>query len=192
MNEIIPAILPRTEDELVEKLQILEGVAPLIHLDVLEKDIWEEVQQDFEVHLMVESPEAVVGRWVDRGAKRIIVHELSEEVLMHQHLVEIGLGVLLDTPLEDVFQLISTVDYLHLMSISEIGAQGHPFEPIIFDRIKRIRENFPEVVIAVDGGINLENAEKLLEAGADRLVVGSAIYNSEDPEEAFENFKALI
>jgi len=192
MNEIIPAILPKSEEDLVKKTRILEGIAPLVHLDILERDIWEDISQDFEVHLMVESPEVIIGRWVDRGAKRIVVHELSEEVLMHQHLVEIGLGVLLNTPLEDVFPLISTVDYLHLMSIAEIGEQGHLFEPIIFDRIKRIRENFPEVIIAVDGGINLENAEELFEAGADRLIIGSAIYQAEDPEEAYEQFQALI
>jgi len=191
-NEIIPAILPKNEDDLVEKVQILEGVAPLVHLDVLEKDIWEEINQDFEVHLMVESPEAIIGRWVDRGAKRVVVHELSEEVLMHQHLVEIGLGVLLDTPLEEVFQLVSTVDYLHLMSIAEIGEQGHPFEPIIFDRIKRIRQNFPEAVIAVDGGINLENANELFDAGADRLIIGSNIIEAKDPVEEYENFVELI
>lgn len=191
-NEIIPAILPKSEDDLLEKVQILEGKALLIHLDVLEREVWDEIDQDFEVHLMIESPEAVIGRWVDRGAKRVVVHSLSEEVLMHQHLVEIGLAVTLDTPLDEVFDLASTVDYLHLMSIAEIGEQGHPFDERIFDRIKKIREAFPEVVIAVDGGINLENAEKLLDAGADRLIIGSAIYQSDDPEEAYEKFVHLL
>ena len=192
LNEIIPAILPLDEDDLHEKVGILRGIAPLIHLDVLEKEVWDEIEDDFEAHLMVGDPEAVIGRWIDRGARRIAVHSLSEEILMHQHLVEIGLAVLIDTPLEDVFPLISTVDYLHLMSIDEIGEQGHPFDSRIFDRIREIKRNFPECIIAVDGGISLDNADDLLRAGADRLIVGSDIYESDDPEEAYEKFVELL
>ena len=192
MSEIIPAILPKTEDQLLYQAELMDGVAPLIHLDVLENDIWEDINNVFEVHLMISEPESVLGRWVERGAKRVVVHEISEEVLMHQHLVEIGLGVLLSTPLHEVLPLISTVDYIHLMSITEIGEQGHHFEPIIFDRIKKLSEAFPEIVIAVDGGINLENAEELLEAGADRLIIGSAIFSTDDPEGAYADFLKLI
>ena len=190
-NEIIPAILPRDENDLREKIDILER-APLIHLDILERDVWDDINSEFEVHLMLEEPESVLGRWIDRGARRVVVHSLSEEVLMHQHMAEIGLGVLLDTPLRDVFPLVGTVDYLHLMSIAEIGEQGHPFDKRIFDRIRSVKENFPEAVIAVDGGVNLENALKLLELGANRLIVGSAIYESEDPEAEYEKFLELI
>ena len=192
MNEVIPAILPRNSEELREKAEIFLDTAPLIHLDMLEKDVWDDIENEFEVHLMVADPKTIIGRWVDRGAKRIVVHELSEEVLMHQELVEIGLGVLLDTPLKNIFPLISTADYLHLMSIANIGAQGRLLDKRIFDKIKQVKEAYPETIIAVDGGINLDNATKLMEAGADRLIIGSAILEAEDPEEMYENFLDLI
>jgi len=192
MSEIIPAILPSDADELLEEAELMRGVAHIIHLDVLENEVWEEINNEFEVHLMIPDPETVLGQWIERGARRVVVHELSEEILMHQHLIEIGLGVLLDTPLEDVLPFVTTTDYLHMMSITEIGEQGHPFEPIIFDRIRKVKEVSPESIIAVDGGINLENAGELLEAGVDRLIVGSAIFRSEDPEGAYENFLKLI
>ena len=192
MNEVIPAILPRNSEELREKAEIFLDTAPLIHLDMLEKDVWDDIENEFEVHLMVADPKTIIGRWVDRGAKRIVVHELSEEVLMHQELVEIGLGVLLDTPLKNIFPLISTADYLHLMSIANIGAQGRLLDKRIFDKIKQVKEVYPETIIAVDGGINLDNATKLMEAGADRLIIGSAILEAEDPEEMYENFLDLI
>ena len=192
MNEVIPAILPRNSEELREKAEIFLDTAPLIHLDMLEKDVWDDIENEFEVHLMVADPKTIIGRWVDRGAKRIVVHELSEEVLMHQELVEIGLGVLLDTPLKNIFPLISTADYLHLMSIANIGAQGRLLDKRIFDKIKQVKEAYPETIIAVDGGINLDNAIKLMEAGADRLIIGSAILEAEDPEEMYENFLDLI
>ena len=192
MNEVIPAILPRNSEELREKAEIFLDTAPLIHLDMLEKDVWDDIENEFEVHLMVADPKTIIGRWVDRGAKRIVVHELSEEVLMHQGLVEIGLGVLLDTPLKNIFPFISTADYLHLMSIANIGAQGRLLDKRIFDKIKQVKEAYPETIIAVDGGINLDNATKLMEAGADRLIIGSAILEAEDPEEMYENFLDLI
>jgi len=192
MNEVIPAILPRNSEELREKAEIFLDTAPLIHLDMLEKDVWDDIENEFEVHLMVADPKTIIGRWVDRGAKRIVVHELSEEVLMHQGLVEIGLGVLLDTPLKNIFPFISTADYLHLMSIANIGAQGRLLDKRIFDKIKQVKEAYPETIIAVDGGINLDNAIKLMEAGADRLIIGSAILEAEDPEEMYENFLDLI
>ena len=175
MNEVIPAILPRNSEELRKKAEIFLDIAPLIHLDMLEKDVWDDIENEFEVHLMVANPEIIIGRWVNRGAKRIVVHELSKEVLMHQGLVEIGLGVLLDTPLKNIFPLISTADYLHFMSIANIGAQGQLLDKRIFDKIKQVKEVYPETIIAVDGGINLDNATKLMEAGADRLIIGSAI-----------------
>ncbi|MEK7187132.1 MAG: hypothetical protein AAB690_02445 [Patescibacteria group bacterium] len=193
MSEIIPAILePKDDGELGEKAGIFLGKAPLIHIDVLEKDVWDEIENEFEAHLMVKDPEVIIGRWVDRGAKRIVVHELNKEILIHQGLVEIGLGVLLETPLNEIFDLIVTADYLHFMSIAEIGAQGHVLDERIFDRIKKVKEVYPETIIAVDGGINLDNAPKLLEAGADRLIIGSAIFGAEDPEEAYENFLEII
>jgi ribulose-phosphate 3-epimerase len=192
MSEIIPAILPKSEEDLHEKAEILRGIAPLIHLDVLEEEIWDEIEDEFEVHLMVEDPEVVMGKWLDRGARRVAVHSLSEEILMHQHLAEIGLAVLMDTPIEEVFPLVSTVDYIHLMSIDEIGEQGNAFDPRIFDRIKKLRENFPECVIAVDGGIKLDNADDLIVAGVDRLIVGSAIYAADDPESEYEKFLHLL
>ena len=192
MNEVIPAILPRNSEELRKKAEIFLDIAPLIHLDMLEKDVWDDIENEFEVHLMVANPEIIIGRWVNRGAKRIVVHELSKEVLMHQGLVEIGLGVLLDTPLKNIFPLISTADYLHFMSIANIGAQGQLLDKRIFDKIKQVKEVYPETIIAVDGGINLDNAIKLMEAGADRLIIGSAILEAEDPEEMYENFLDLI
>ncbi|KKW14478.1 MAG: Ribulose-phosphate 3-epimerase, partial [Parcubacteria group bacterium GW2011_GWA2_50_10b] len=82
-------------------------------------------------------------------------------------------GVELDKPLEDIFPFLDYVDFIHLMSIEEIGEQGHPFDERIFDRIKQVKEKFPELKISVDGGINVENYQRLQATGADRLVVGS-------------------
>lgn len=172
MSEIIPAILAADIRELKDKISRLPEEIMFAHIDVLEKDVWTEIDMGFEAHLMVEGPEKIIGRWVKRGAKRIILHSL-DGLAVKPDGVEIGLGVELRVPLEAVFPSLSRVDFVHLMSIAEIGEQGHPFEPVIFDRIKEVKERFPQLPISVDGGINTANYQALTDSGADRLTVGS-------------------
>lgn len=177
MFELIPAVLEKTPETLQKKVAQLPDSLNFIHIDVLEEDVWPlddwNVPKFFEAHLMVEHPEAIMKRWVERGAKRIIVHKLSEDVLKYRGQVEIGLAFELSTPIEDVLNLANLADFVHIMSIAEIGEQGHPLDERIFDRIRQVQDKFPNLVISVDGGITSLNYHKLVEAGADRLVVGS-------------------
>ena len=173
MSEVIPALLPKNSRELKKSLSELPLEARLVHLDILEKDVWTPIDRDFEVHLMVKEPEKIIDKWIERGAKRIIVHGSSPKILKYRAKVEIGLEIEMQEFLAKEFEQVPSVDFIHIMSIDEIGEQGHPFDPKVFDRIKKVREKFPQVPISVDGGINTENYQKLQDAGADRLIVGS-------------------
>jgi len=173
MSEIIPAILPKSEKDLKEKIFALPDEIIFIHLDVLEEDIWTNFNKDFEAHLMVREPEKIIAKWIERGAKRIIVHESSPEMLKYRGKVEIGLEIEMQEFLLKEFEQVPFIDFIHIMSIDKIGEQGHPFNPQVFDRIKQVRDKFPKVKISVDGGINTTNYQALRDAGADRLVVGS-------------------
>jgi pentose-5-phosphate-3-epimerase len=174
MHEIIPAVLEKTEEALKAKIASLPPEITFFQMDVLEEDVWStEITQDFEVHLMVENPEAIIGKWIERGAKRISIHKISGSLAEYRKKAEIGFAIKLDQPLEEVLPFLHFVDFVHVMSIDEIGAQGHPLDVQVFDRIKTLQEQFPELPISVDGGVNVHNYEKLLELGADRLIVGS-------------------
>lgn len=164
-NEIIPAILAKDTSDLREKISELPSEIKFVHIDVLEDDCWETIGLDFEAHLMVREPEKIVDQWVKRGAKRIITHKDLDLIQG----IEFGRAFKLDEEIKD----LGNANFVHLMSIDEIGEQGHPFNPQVFDRIKRVREKFPEVPISVDGGISIENYQKLIESGANRLIVGS-------------------
>jgi len=162
---------------------------------------WEEM--NFEAHLMVKSPEAIYQDWIRAGAERIVVQyeafdtdeECSSFLLKYaehfegqDHLkVEVGLAVGLDTPISKVLDHVLECDFIHLMSIRELGAQGNEFEEGVFEKIAELRSSYPETIISIDGGVNLENAERLIEAGADRLVVGSYIWKAEQPLDALED-----
>ncbi len=175
MHEIIPAILAHNLDELKEQIGHLPPEITFIHFDVLEEEVWdsEVVKQDFEVHLMVKNPEAIMDRWIERGAKRLSVHTAGNSLAQFREKAEVGLAVELDKPLEEVLPFLDFVDFVHLMSIDEIGAQGHELDERIFERVKMVQEQYPALPISVDGGVSLRNYEKLLELGADRLIVGS-------------------
>ncbi len=106
----------------------------------------------------------------------------------NEHLkIEIGLAVNFETPITKILDHVLECDFIHLMSIARIGAQGIPFEEGIFDKIGELRSSYPETIIAVDGGVSIENAERLVEAGVERLCIGSVIWSAADPAETLED-----
>jgi ribulose-phosphate 3-epimerase len=164
--------------------------------------LWEDV--GFEVHLMVGAPEGIAEDWIRLGAQRVIVQAESFEsgedlstflgIMRDRYRkgslldIEFGLALNMETSIESMTKHVLEADFIQLMAINEIGGQGREFEPKVFDKIRMLRANFPEIVIAVDGGVSLENADQLLKTGANRLVVGSAIFSAEEPLDALEDF----
>ncbi len=163
---------------------------------------WEEF--NFEAHLMVKDVEAVYEDWIRAGAERLIVHyeafesdeSLTDFLLkFHEHFsgenshlkIEIGLAVNFETEISKILPHVIESDFIHLMSISNLGEQGGEFREEIFDKIKELRSAYPETIVSVDGGVNMENVERLVEAGVERLVVGSAIFSAPIPQDALED-----
>ncbi|MDB5194302.1 MAG: ribulose-phosphate 3-epimerase, ribulose-phosphate 3-epimerase [Parcubacteria group bacterium] len=163
---------------------------------------WEEF--NFEAHLMVKDPAAIAEDWIRAGAERLIVHyesfgndDACSEALLklathfgegNEHLkIEIGLAVNLSTPVSAILPHVLECDFIQLMAIDEIGSQGQMFQEGAFNKMRELKAVYPETIIAIDGGVNMENAEKLVEAGVERLVVGSAIFKAENPFEALED-----
>jgi ribulose-phosphate 3-epimerase len=192
VSEIIPAILPKSTSDLQDKLAHIPPEIPLVHIDVVDDRVFTDPSIDFEVHFMITDPDSVVDEWVNAGAKRVITHKLTDKLRALRPGIKVGLGVELNVPLESIYPLLAEVDFVQLMSIREIGEQGHPFEAEIFDRIRELEEKFPELIISVDGGVNLENADDLLAVGVDRLVVGSAIFDKENPLDEFIKFLEVL
>lgn len=181
MSNIIPAILAKNPEDLRHKLAEIPAEVELLHIDVLEEDVWieEGIGRAFEVHLMLENPWDRVPMWVERGAQRLIVHKLVGKTPVS---AEVGLGIEIHVPISEVTQDIESCDFVQLMSIAEIGKQGNTFDERIFDRIKEVKKHFPNVRIGVDGGVDLDNINALFQSGADWVVSGSKfqkIWNSQ-------------
>lgn len=157
---------------------------------------WRELE--FEAHLMVREPERIIDDWITAGASRIIIQlegasdfQKSLEAIAGR--VTFGVAIALDTPNEILASVAESISVIQCMgwNFSELGFQGRPFDERIIDRVRQLRQRYPKHIISVDGGVNLENAPKLLSAGADRLVVGSALWQGDALRENLAKFKKL-
>lgn len=120
-----------------------------------------------------EEGRATLSAWRDAGAK------------------EVGVALLFATPLEDAGAYLDVADFVRLMTIPRVGTQGIPFAKESVARVADFHERYPNVVIAVDGGVSEENIEALARAGASRFAVGSAIAKAADPQAMYEKLTAL-
>lgn len=168
---------------------------------------------DFEVDLMVKNPEETFEDWVRAGAKRIVLHVESSENLIDfiKEIrnkygyygdsiigIEIGIALNVKTPNEEIYKFFelndagrSLIDFVQFMGIREIGYQGQYFDEKVFGKIRELRQSHPDTIISVDGGVTFENAHDIVEAGVNRLISGSALYESENIREAIEEMKVI-
>jgi pentose-5-phosphate-3-epimerase len=202
--DIIPALLVRSKKDLGQGLERLRGVSSWVQIDLVGTNyiegeenfpLWEEF--NFEADLMLPNQLQVAESMVQVGAARIAVH--AEESDAHEALralqiyrtgdfaVEIGVALRShDTP-EALKEFEGLYDYVQVMGIDREGAQGEPPDPHGKDLelIRALRANHPSMLIQVDGAV-APRIKELVEAGASRLVVGSAIVNAENPKAAYK------
>lgn len=157
---------------------------------------WQELE--FEAHFMVREPERIISDWIAAGASRIIVQvegtehfEKSVEAVAER--VPIGVALALDTPNQVLQSIAKDISIIQCMGweLSHLGRQGVPLDEGVFDKIKALRQEYPQHIIEVDGGVTLENAPKLLKAGASRLAVTSALWHDGALRENLAKFKEL-
>lgn len=158
-------------------------------------------QLKYETHMMVEEPQELGLRLAQAGIRRIIGHveAFADEKEIHAALdawrgagaSEVGLAILLDTPLPVLLPLVPSCNVVQLMSIATLGKQGAPFEPRVIERIAELHNEYPDLVISVDGGVSEKNIADLARAGATRFGVGSAITKAADPKAVYARLKTI-
>ena len=164
---------------------------------------WDEL--DYEIDLMIAEPEKHIDEWLPLGASRLIFH--IEAIEDHEvfwsndifkegardvggdKVVEVGLAINPDTPLETIEPHVGKVDFVQCMGIAKIGYQGEPFDERVFEHINKLRVKYPNLPISVDGGVNKDTAKLLKQAGATRLAVGSVVFGSSNVALAIEELR---
>jgi ribulose-phosphate 3-epimerase len=139
-----------------------------------------------DVHLMISNPGEYVDRYAEAGADSITVHgEVLPDprpLLEQIHSLGVGAGLSINpaTPAESIVDFAPYCDLILVMSVAP-GFGGQSFEPVALEKLRWLRERVPaEVLLEVDGGVNAETIAACTAAGADLLVVGSAITDEPD------------
>jgi ribulose-phosphate 3-epimerase len=205
MVKIAPSILSADFARLGEEIAAVERAgADYIHVDVMDghfvpnitigplvvEAIRPVTKLPLDVHLMIENPDQYIESFVNAGADYITVHVEACRHLHRtiHHIKSFGIkaGVVLNpaTPVETIQHILEDIDIVLLMSVNP-GFGGQKFIPEVLHKIRKVKEmakalRKEDLEIEVDGGVNPETAKLCVEAGANVLVAGSAIYNQED------------
>lgn len=197
---VSPSILSADFARLERECKSLEkSGADWIHCDVMDgnfvpnltfgmpilKSIRKCVVLPLDVHLMIERPERYVAQFAEAGADIITIHaEATSDVVGCLKLIrscgkQAGISIKPNTPVETLEEFRGLFDMILIMSV-EPGFGGQDFIENSVEKIRTARKLFPDVLIEVDGGINKRTAKRVIEAGVDVIVAGSAIMNSPD------------
>ena len=208
---VIPAINEVEFSEVSKKIGIAGVFSSWIHIDIVDGRFasnitWNNPSELFaassqpsiniEAHLMVENPEAVIKDWIFTGVKRIVIQieaidsAKARSVLEIADDVEIGLAVNPETPIEDALPYLENFKFILILGVNP-GLAGRPFNEKILEKIKFLKNYYPNVIIEADGGINLETAKLVKEAGADIVVSASYIWGSQNPEKAYQELTVI-
>lgn len=206
MIQIAPSMLAADFLHLEKDVDLVNSHADLFHLDIMDGIFVPNISYGFPVveaiarkalkpldaHLMIVRPENYVERCASAGVTMLSFHinatENPGEVLARIRSLGMkpGLAVNPDIPVESLYPYLHQCDYVLLMSVFA-GFGGQKFIEDTYGRVAAVRAEIVrqglDCRIQVDGGVSTANAGRLVEAGADILVAGSAVFNAEDPAE---------
>ena len=216
MALIAPSLLAADFARLGEALRTIKDAgAGIVHVDVMDGHFVEDISVGqpvvrnlrkatdltLDLHLLIERPERFVGEFLAAGADRLAVH-IEATTRLHQVLevirkqgVQAGVALNPSTPVDSIVDLVGEFDYLSILS-SDPGLSERTFIPRSAEKVRAAAalrdERRADFVIQVEGGIRVEHMERLVQAGADILVAGSAIFNSEDPKARLGEILRLV
>ncbi|MEC0243532.1 ribulose-phosphate 3-epimerase [Paenibacillus dokdonensis] len=217
MIKIAPSILSADFAQLGQEISIVEAAgADWIHVDVMDghfvpnitlgppivSAIKPHTSLPLDVHLMIDKPEQYIADFAKAGADMITVHaeaciHLHRVIhLIKEHGVQAGIAINPGTSAAVIQEVLEDIDMVLIMTVNP-GFGGQAFIPRTVQKVRQVRQWLNEaslfdVHIEVDGGITSETAPLVVEAGADVLVAGSAVFGQKDREAAIQAIRSSV
>lgn len=213
MLKLAPSILSADFSNLLDDIRKVENAGcDMLHIDVMDgnfvpnitigalviNSIKDKTKLPLDVHLMIEKPERYVQNFVGAGANIITVHveacvHLHRTIqLIKQQGVKAGVALNPATPLHVLDYVIDDLDMVLIMSVNP-GFGGQSFIPSIMNKISMLKERIDgknlDIDIQVDGGINSSNIKLIVDAGANIIVAGSAVFKNREVERNVQELK---
>ncbi|MCH5596988.1 ribulose-phosphate 3-epimerase [Niabella ginsengisoli] len=215
MTLIAPSLLAADFLKLQSECEMINSsAADWLHLDVMDgafvpnisfgpmviEFVHKIVNKPCDVHLMIEQPGRYAQEFKNAGADHLTIH-IEACPMLHQDISQIkslgmkaGVAVNPHTPVSFLSDILHEIDIVNLMSVNP-GFGGQKFIPYTLEKIKQlkqmIRERNLNVLIEIDGGVTIENAKEIIDAGADVLIAGSTVFKADDPISVIEKLKAI-
>ena len=216
---IIPAILEKDIKECERKIKLVEDVCSTVQIDILDNTIipgetFQDLQKleeikttvDMTIHLMVKDPINFIrklGFLFPTNANRIngvstlitqvVDKETTENFLKYAKDLgyKTGISINLDQDNSIISDLIQNADIVQFMGV-EPGKQGGNFVPSVLEKISSFKKDFPGKTFQIDGGVNESNILTVSETGVENIVIGSAIFNADDPKKKFLELSSIL
>jgi len=212
---IAPSLLAADFANLEKEIKMLnQSNADWIHVDIMDgrfvpnisfglpvmEAINRHAKKPLDVHLMIVQPEQYVAAFAKAGASTISVH-IEACPHLHRSIEQIkdlgckaGVAMNPHTPIDALQDVIQDIDLICMMSVNP-GFGGQKFIENTYDKIARLKDLIErkgsKALIEIDGGVNLKNAKKLLDAGAHVLVTGNFVFSSSDPAGTIQQLKSI-
>lgn len=213
---IAPSILSADFGKLYEEIDMInQSEADWFHVDVMDgvfvpnisfgfpvmKPLMARAKKPLDVHLMIVDPDRYTKAFADSGAHVLTVHVEACTHLhrslsnIKNHNMKAGVAVNPHTPIESIREVLYLCDVVCLMSVNP-GFGGQSFIEHTYQKVKQLKSLIQEIgsntLIEIDGGVVLDNAKKLTDAGADVLVAGNSVFGSANPTSTIAELKQII